>query len=297
MSARTPEPLVPRPEHDAANGAGRQNVGSADLRSVAINELATTFINRVLDAQYSFVVEKFTGSADPSQQMRLMREKLGMEQSYEDPRLFGHGPGTFGIPVPPVITELGRGVDDTALRILFDPVTYETAGAGIAVKAVRALEATRLKAVLDDPKVKELLENPKVQELLAGAKIQEWLQGSKIKQLMEKDIAERIKQSFTPAPMHVRVNQIDGHAGPGFRADGTIESVRGATVIQRTAKGTVEYDIDDLRERVADPSLLDKQLRPGQRVSITLDEKGAAHVSPLTIVRQTPAQERGGHGR
>ena len=62
--------------------------------------------------------------------MTNLRKKLGVEQSYQDPKLFGI------IPQPHWLHHAEQALEDAALGTITDPQTYETLGAGPALRAV-----------------------------------------------------------------------------------------------------------------------------------------------------------------
>ena len=83
-----------------------------------------------LDYQRNLAAQKAGLGATADEQMTNLRKKLGVEQSYQDPKLFGI------IPQPHWLHHAEQGLEDAALGTITDPLTYETLGAGPALRAV-----------------------------------------------------------------------------------------------------------------------------------------------------------------
>jgi hypothetical protein len=117
--------------------------GGGGLKKVASN------VGDALDWQRSKSQELIFHKGSNDANRAALRQAMGVSREYDDPRLFGTGPGSFGIPVPEWATHLGRGLTDAGLDTATDPLTYEPMGeiaklghgaAGIAGKVVSAAQ-------------------------------------------------------------------------------------------------------------------------------------------------------------
>lgn len=107
----------------------------------AVAKVGTT-VSKALDAQRWGASKLLTGESDPDKQMTNLRSGLGIEGAYQ-------GAGKI-----PVVGHAIQGVTDAVLGTAADPLTYETLGAGPALKALGLtgkLGPTALKAMNGTP--------------------------------------------------------------------------------------------------------------------------------------------------
>lgn len=98
--------------------------GSAFSALAGVGKKGVSRVSSALDAQ-RFTAAKAAGLGNTTdEQMTNLRKKLGVEQDYQDPRLFGV------IPQPPALHHAEQGVFDAALGTVTDPLTAETLGLG-----------------------------------------------------------------------------------------------------------------------------------------------------------------------
>jgi hypothetical protein len=86
----------------------------------------------VLDFQRAKTQEMIFHGGSSDENRRRLREKIGIEHDYEDPKF-------LGVQVPEWATHLGRGLTDTALDTVTDPLTYETMGGSLIAKGAKGL--------------------------------------------------------------------------------------------------------------------------------------------------------------
>jgi GNAT superfamily N-acetyltransferase len=117
FSAPTPEAGSTPPPHSS----------SADLFGGAVGQVGTT-VGWALNAQHEAALQKAFGGGSVDENRKRLREWLGIESDYENPKLFGV------VPQPGAATQMERGIVDAALDTLTDPLSYETLGIGPALK-------------------------------------------------------------------------------------------------------------------------------------------------------------------
>lgn len=93
-------------------------------------------LGKLLDAQRAGSQEAIFHGGSSDENRKRLREKLGIEADYKDPKLFGT------IDQPEWATHLERGLVDTAVDTISDPLTYESFGTGAIGKlGLKALGA------------------------------------------------------------------------------------------------------------------------------------------------------------
>lgn len=122
----------------SAPSSGGPNLGTAILGG---GKQVLGAVGTVLDAQRAASQEGIFHGGSSDENRHRLRTSLGIESDYQNPKLFGT------VAQPELATHLERGLLDTALDTVTDPLTAETLGAGaLAKQGVRAGAAV-LKAV------------------------------------------------------------------------------------------------------------------------------------------------------
>ena len=117
------------PASTSAPAVEPKATGALDALMTTAKKGASGLAN-VLDYQRAAVAKKAGLGATPDEQMTNLRKKLGVEQDYQDPKLFGI------IPQPHWLHHAEQGIFDAALGTVTDPLTAETLGAGPLLKGV-----------------------------------------------------------------------------------------------------------------------------------------------------------------
>lgn len=109
-------------------------------------------VSAALNYQHDALAEAAFHKHSPDANRAALRHAIpGFEKGYDDPRLFGSGPGTPGVNVHPGVTHFVRGAEDTALDTLADPLTYETLGVSAVPKIAGKVAGAGLKALQGTP--------------------------------------------------------------------------------------------------------------------------------------------------